>query len=179
MKKATWKDIAELVGMATIIVSLVFVVVELRQAQRIAVAAQYQERAALVIDIYNTQIESETALSVLGPPVVEAMRSGRFPEDARVRFADHTAEQLAFEIVSSSIALTTYDNLHFQYQSGFISDESWRAFRVRLRQNLEWPITRAVFTEDKDIYRASFRELCEGLIAESEAARNATTDPDR
>ena len=178
MKKTSWKDVAELIGMATIIVSLVFVVVELRQAQRIAVAAQYQERAALVVDIYNTQIESETALSVLGPPVAEAMESGRFSGEVRTQFEDYTAEQLAFEVISSSIALATYDNLHFQYQSGFISDESWQAFRVRLRQNLEWPITHAVFTEDKGIYRASFRDLCDELIAEIEADRMASASQD-
>ena len=40
MKSTDWKDIAELIGIAAIVGSLVFVGVELRQSQRIALAEQ-------------------------------------------------------------------------------------------------------------------------------------------
>jgi hypothetical protein len=38
MKKANWKDVAELIGIASIVASLIFVGLEMRQAQQIALA---------------------------------------------------------------------------------------------------------------------------------------------
>ena len=44
MKSLDWKTYAELIGVAAIVPSLIFVGLELRQSQRIALAAQYQAR---------------------------------------------------------------------------------------------------------------------------------------
>ena len=40
----SWKDVAELVGIIAIVASLIFVGLELRQSQQIAIAGQYQDR---------------------------------------------------------------------------------------------------------------------------------------
>lgn len=45
MKKTNWKDIAELIGILAIVVSLVSVAFQLRQTQLALVAATYQARA--------------------------------------------------------------------------------------------------------------------------------------
>ena len=45
MKFAEWKDVAELVGIAAIIASLLFVGLQLKQSHEIALATQYQSRA--------------------------------------------------------------------------------------------------------------------------------------
>ena len=66
MNSTTGKDIAELVGITAIVASLLFVGLELRQSHQIAIAAEYQERVATVIDIYNTQIQSEIVLRYFG-----------------------------------------------------------------------------------------------------------------
>jgi hypothetical protein len=44
------RDIAELIGIAAIVASLIFVGLELQQARKIAIGSQYQERAALAIE---------------------------------------------------------------------------------------------------------------------------------
>ena len=53
MKNASWKDIAEVFGFAAIVASLIFVGLELRQSQRIAVAAQYQVRTGFNLDFFK------------------------------------------------------------------------------------------------------------------------------
>ena len=166
MNSTNWKDIAELVGISAIVASLVFVGLELRQSHQIAIAAEYQERVAAVIDIYNTQIQSDTALSVVGKPLHEAVRSGDFPDEYRHLYEGYTVKQLGYISTNTLISLTNFDNLYLQYQSGFISDESWRAFRYRLLRIFELPITRIMFEEDPSWYRASYRQLCSELIAE-------------
>jgi hypothetical protein len=46
MRNVTWKDIVEVVGIAAIVASLIFVGMQMRQAQRIAVADSYQQQVA-------------------------------------------------------------------------------------------------------------------------------------
>ena len=166
MISTNWKDIAELAGIAAIVASLVFVGLELRQSHQIAIAAEYQERAASVIDQYNAQIQSDTALSVVGKPLYEAVRSADFPDEYRRLYEGYTVEQLGFKTINTLNALTAFDNIYLQYQSGFISHESWLAFRYRLRRELESPITRQVFEKDPNWYRASYRKLCSEIITE-------------
>jgi len=166
MNSTNWKDIAELVGISAIVASLVFVGMELRQSHQIAIAAEYQERATSVIDQYNAQIQSDTALSVVGQPLYDAVRSADFPDEYRHLYEGYTVEQLGFNTINTLNALTAFDNIYFQYQSGFISDESWQAFRYRLRRIFESPVTRQMFEKDPNWYRASYRQLCSELITE-------------
>ena len=169
MNSTNWKDIAELVGITAIVASLVFVGLELRQSHQIAIAAEYQERVATVIDIYNTQIENEITLSVVGQPLYEKVRSADFPDKYRQLYEAYTVEQLGYLSTNGLISLTNFDNLYFQYQSGFLSDESWQAFRYRLVSVLESPIARLAFEEDPNWYRASYRRICNEIIIEIDA----------
>ena len=166
MNSTNWKDVAELFGIAAIVASLLFVGLELRQSHQIAIAAEYQERATTVNNLYNTKIESETALSVVGQPIYEIVRSADFPDEYRHLYEAYTVEQLGYLSANALISLTNFDNLYFQYQSGFILDESWQAFRYRLLRELESPITRLAFEEDPNWYRASYRQLCREIITE-------------
>ncbi len=45
MQKTHWKDIVEVVGIAAIVASLIFVGLEMRQTRAIALAATYQTQA--------------------------------------------------------------------------------------------------------------------------------------
>jgi len=59
MKKTDWKDIAELVGITAIVVSLVFVALQLRQSQEIAIAELRQARQAANVEL-NSLIASHS-----------------------------------------------------------------------------------------------------------------------
>jgi hypothetical protein len=49
MRNVTWKDIVEVVGIAAIVASLVFVGLQMRQAQSIAIADSYQQQAVATL----------------------------------------------------------------------------------------------------------------------------------
>ncbi len=172
MNQEQLKNFVEVIGISAIVASLIFVGLELRQGYQIAITAEYQERAGAVIDIYNTKIQSETALSVVGQPLYEAVRSTDFPDEYRHLYEGYTVEQLGFNTINALNALTAFDNIYLQYQSGFISDESWQAFRYRLRRTLESPITRQEFEKDPNWYRASYRQLCNEIITEIDSDRD-------
>ena len=53
-----FNDLIQLAAMAGIIASLIFVGMQMRQSQRIALAAQAQQRAAMLMDRANVWIEA-------------------------------------------------------------------------------------------------------------------------
>lgn len=57
MKKSDWKDIAELVGMAAIVVSLIFLALQIRQQQLLAETEAYGTQAAQLSE--TTQVINE------------------------------------------------------------------------------------------------------------------------
>ena len=57
MGKIAIEDLIQLFGMVGIIGSLIFVGLEMQQSQRIAVASQQQERAAITVDMINAFYE--------------------------------------------------------------------------------------------------------------------------
>ncbi len=58
MQGANWKDVAELIGITAIVASLIFVGLQMKQSQEIAIAAQYHQRAALTVDSLNAELEA-------------------------------------------------------------------------------------------------------------------------
>ena len=57
MRKIPIESLIQLLGMVGIIGSLIFVGLEMQQSQRIAVASQQQERAAITVDMINAFYE--------------------------------------------------------------------------------------------------------------------------
>jgi len=55
MKKISWKEVAEILGITSIVASLIFVGLQLKQSQEIAIAAQYQARTDTIIEFFNVQ----------------------------------------------------------------------------------------------------------------------------
>ena len=70
----------------------------------------------------------------------------------------------------AEVRLKALDNHYFQYQSGFLSEESWRALREEYRRDLMdarlW--TRRVYEYSQESWRASFRELVDEIIDEND-----------
>lgn len=62
MKKADWKDIAELVGIAAIVASLIFVGFQLRQDQQIALAGYGQSTSAIRAELDIALVEHAAVL---------------------------------------------------------------------------------------------------------------------
>ena len=123
----SWKDIAELVGIAAIVASLVFVGLQMRQSHEIALSEAHQQRAAMTSEAFLALSENDHALAALlvaGPSNTSDVPDGVEPE-----------EYLAFQYWLMGMLVTT-ENAHFQYQAGFLSEESWLRSRNGLKRQL-------------------------------------------
>ena len=145
MKKVNWTAAIEATGILAIIVSLVFVGLQLRQSQEIAIAAQYQARAQAAQSMYMSLQESGTSLG------------GRKRISEMTPLERYTAENV------NRWAWTQSDNLFFQYNAGFLDDESLEGMKFRVERVFGICDRRYIWEEMRNFLRPSFVNYVESL----------------
>ena len=152
------RDAAELIGIASIVASLIFVGLQLKQAQELAVAGQYLEQASLLVEATNGRMQNEALMRDFGQRLlIEPAFSGEEVTDPLV---------LAARVHAANNSLTILDNDHFQYISGFQSEEAWQSNRKILKNVLSSKYGRFAYERGRENERTSFRALCDELIKE-------------
>ena len=163
MANPKWRDTAELIGIASIVASLIFVGLQLKQAQDFAIASQYLDQTSLMVEATNGRMQNEPLMRDYGQRLIA---SGEFPEK-------ETNDPLvvAARVHAAGNSLTILDNDHFQYVSGFQSEEAWQSNRQILKGILSSRFGRFSYEQGKESERASFSALCEEIIREIESAK--------
>ncbi len=146
MAKSNWKDIAEIIGIAAIVASLIFVGLQMKQSHEIALADQYQSRAEAAQSMYMTLQESGMSLESLPGPIDEMT-----PDERRTA------------INVGHWAWTQYDNHYFQYTAGFLDEESWDGLSRRIAQQYSLCDRRTIWEDIRRFLRPSFIEYVESL----------------
>ena len=170
VNRANWKDGAELIGVLAIVLSLIFVGFQIKQSHEIAIAAQYQARLDTQVGILAAYVPSDVALRV-------GERSSPLPDEVdQVKWKkwhdDTPVEEIGFHSLSATVLFRTVDNQYFQYQSGFLDQEAWLAFRVTLVRALsrDPSFVRLAYLRSKGAVRPAFRAEVERIIAEIDGA---------
>ncbi len=145
MKNVIWKTVFDTAGILAIVVSLVFVGLQLRQSQEIAIAAQYQARAQAAQSMYMSLQESGTSLV------------GRKRIAEMTPFERYTAENV------NRWAWTQSDNLYFQYHAGFLDEESLEGMKYRVERVFRACDRRYIWEEMRNFLRPSFVNYVESL----------------
>ena len=161
MKKSDWKETAELVGIAAIVASLVFVGMQLKQSQEIALSQASQARTAISIETILSTAENANYISA-----VAKARSGRRSELSLEEQA--TMSQYAIAVLMS------YEDQHYQFSSGFVTEERWQAARSGLKNFLRDSANitvRQTYERLPDRYSSSFREIVSEWITEIDAPK--------
>ena len=168
MKIHDWKTIAELIGIAAIVVSLVFVGLQMNQAQKIAIAEQYQARADSAAEHMRWYMENDIMMAEYQSVIEGLLDSEESATVFRVEHQQQDPRYLATVYVQARTALMYFDNFYMQYQLGTMNEASWAAFRYRLKSGLRDEFFRWAFTNDPDQWRQPFQQLCRALISEIE-----------
>jgi hypothetical protein len=169
MPSRKWRDIAELIGIGAIVASLIFVGLQLQQSQEIAVGAQYQERAHATIQNYLSQIQSDQALRNRGQRLINAASSGSYPIVIENLIETKGPESVAVTYLLYRSKMAMMDNCHFQYESGFMTEDTWLAMRRRLQNLLSDDVFAAMYRSESWHFRLSFQEETSQLLAELDA----------
>jgi hypothetical protein len=163
------KSWIELIGLTALVVSLIFVGLELKLGRDVAVAGQYQDRASLVADYYLSRLESEHLIAHLGVNMTSDYEADLLGPEQKSHFESRGPDSLAINFLHMNVVLVMLDNLHFQFQQGFITQEAWIPFRSILKGALRDALWAELFLANPIRWRESFRDLCLELLAEIEA----------
>lgn len=137
MKTTNWKDVAEFIGIFAIVLSLIFVGLQIKQSYEIAIAGQYQARFDSYLAINSMRFESDVGLRVAGEGIREAAaRLDSIPDSASQWLEDTPVEEIGYRYFMAHMTLKQYDNIHYQYRSGFLDELSWQDFRRSLAELL-------------------------------------------
>ncbi|NIN61301.1 MAG: hypothetical protein GTN55_02735 [Gammaproteobacteria bacterium] len=158
-------DWMQVIGIFSVVVSLVFVGYQLKQSQDIAVAGQNQERQSVALDYYASLIEVDEIVDYYGARHREHLEENVHTESRR------SDRMIGLAYIRSRMRLSIYDNNHFQYQSGFMTAESWQPYLNLTKANCSRESDPGkVMLNHGEQFRKGFRDLCMNFINESELA---------
>ena len=156
-------DRLQIIGMAGIIASLVFVGLEMRQSRQIAVADIYQQKTALLIEVqqFMRTTDGRTnayALILSGQPLT--------PDD------ESTIRR------SNPTWIAYWENNHFQYQLGMMTAEQWASSRNAMRAWFEFPGNQVWWVKQREIWRETFVVEVDGVISEIQESQKKVRSED-
>ena len=151
------KDWMEIIGIFALVASLVFVGLQMRQTQKISLSQAYQSRTSAAAEWNSTFASNAAALA--------AMRKGAEGHIDDITPAEHDA--LYRQLVG---VVYLYDNAHYQYHEGFVSESFWQSTRASLKNIMSNSVAKAVFEQRMDYgMRPEFRDVVAEVLAELEA----------
>ena len=122
MKEVGFDVWVQLVGMLSVLAGLLFVGLEMRQSQRIAIATQEQARSEQVTD------------------QLLALMDGAWRDMHQVAskpYSELNEEQKYLRGIQRDWATQMQQNTLYQYNQGFISESEWRVIQARIVQSWE------------------------------------------
>ena len=156
MDWAKFNDWLQVAGFTGVIASLIFVGLEMQQSRQIAIADIYQQRAALVIQVQTSMFSPE---------------QHREAYDTQAADGPLTASEKDLLQFAQNPWFSYWENNHFQYQVGLLSEEQWFASRNSMRHRMQEPIYREWWETERLEWRESFAQAVDEVVAEARAAK--------
>jgi hypothetical protein len=162
MTASKLRDWLEIIGLFSVVASLVFVGLQMKQSQEIALSQASQARTAMSLEIILSTAEN--------PLFTSAMVKGRNGKE------QSPEEQAATSQYAIAI-LWSYEDQHIQYSNGFLSEERWSASKEQLKRFLSESSTMPVrwaYERAPGRLSPSFRAILDELIAELDSAKEGS-----
>lgn len=149
-------DWVQIVGIFAVVASLIFVGLQLKQSQEIALSQASQARTAMALDAIISSAENSHFIS--------AVAKGRAGE----RENQTIEEQVTMSQYATAL-LMSYEDLYFQYVNGFLAEERWQSAEAALknffRDDANMPV-RQTYERFPARWSESFQEVVNRLLAE-------------
>jgi len=143
----------QVVGIFAVVLSLIFVGLEMKQSQDIAIAAQYQARYSTIAEILSDR--------QLDPDYAQYIGEREISSNGIPLGFDQSisAREYGRQFLGIRLALQTLDNYHFQYQSGFLAEDAWASYLRVYTPLFRRPAGRHYVENYKDTYRPAFQSV--------------------
>ena len=142
-----FRDWMEIIAIFSVVASLIFVGMEMRQSHEISLSQAYQSRVATVVEWNSAFAANPAALSAY-----RKSTEGALDEIT-------TEEHEALNSMMDGL-FHLFDNAHFQYEMGFVSEDFWAMTHESLKLQMSNPAANRVFVKKVNaVARPSFREV--------------------
>ena len=168
MESAKLNDLIQIVGFFAVVVSLIFVGLQMRQSQEIAIASQYQERASIQLERINTVLQNGEYLTYSGRQAKQVLAESEGWSDLKAQVDSMSPAELEFRVNRLRHLFMANDNNHYQYQSGFLAADTWYTYRDTMQRSLRTDMSRFFWSRSKQTYRPDYQEAIDELIAEND-----------
>ncbi len=143
-----WLQLLASVG---VILSLIFVGVQIQQSREIAIADIYQQRTDLLLQNFSVAVPAETEFRAF-----MKNRSGEpLDPDEQYALINRYAARIAY-----------WENNHFQYQIGLLPEEQWEASKNSIRGQAKQQAFLDTWEMERFQLRKSFAEEIDELLEE-------------
>lgn len=61
-----------------------------------------------------------------------------------------------------------WENIHYQYQSGMLTEDEWRGFRLNLKSLFDLPILQEYWTNERQFFSSRFQNEVTSILQEKE-----------
>ena len=153
--------IAELLGAIGVILSLVYLSVQIRQNTRSARASTFQSIASDAAH-FNALVVSDAGFTRL---FIAAAGGDRVPDDDYFRFHRFVGTFFRF-----------HDNLYFQLLQGMIKEDQWRGYSVGLEQMLHRPGIQAWWRHNRLGHSSRFQAFVDEVLDSIEAPEPSVSE---
>lgn len=164
MDSAKLNDWIQVIGIFAVVASLIFVGLQMKQSQEIAVANLYQERANVEVMWWTEVLDIDESRRGWGGEMQKWLVSTNNPNGTNGWAKDKSTEEIGFRYIQSMSLYAQIDSQLFQYQAGFLDEDSWLAYRNRMKPALNKPFIQDYFAMTASGWRKAF-------IDEIDAAR--------
>ena len=156
MDTAKLNDWMQVIGIFAVVASLIFVGLQMKQTQEIALSAAYQARASIVAEVLAANAANENGLAAWYKPTTDGLDSLTPAE-----------EWAGSQMTNSSMYL--WDNVHYQITIGFISAEYLPGLRADVKSSMRLPFIRRHLDSRLGRLRPAFSEFIIELGEELDA----------
>jgi hypothetical protein len=147
--------LGEVVGAIAVVASIVYLAMQVRENTRSSRSATRQAISDAIVAANMIWAQSESFSQVFQ----DHLDGKELPE--------HQALQLSGYCYAY---LRNWENVHYQYRSGMLSDEEWRGFRLNVKALLQVSAFRDFWAREREVFSLAFRREVEGLVGELPAS---------
>ena len=153
--------IAEALGAIAVVATLIYLAIQIRQNTQ---ATRSATRHAITE-------------SIMGPPN-NFLQSKSFRKTflAHVNSEDLDPDQSLQMQIYCYITMKSWENMHYQYRNGMLTEEEWQPLHVNLRVILQMPYWRDYWGREQELYSKPFRKEVDQILSELEGREDQLPD---
>jgi hypothetical protein len=141
--------ISEIAGTIAVVVSLIYVGVQIKQNTTVARSTARQSVTELMVEAGSNMVQDSTLAAAL----LKNMKGEHLDDVERLRLLGH-----------ANISMRNFENIHYQFRTGMLTEEEWLGFKMNLGAVFEWPLIRTYWENEKQFFSPVFQAEIDSIL---------------